>query len=278
MRIRAGTTPGADTTSIEEAALATATLRKIVDELTSAVDYLRVTIDAPFTTWLACDRLVRDAGHLAAVVGGTKAERGTDRDDVAMSLFVQGYVFRIATVAVGAWLTADAVIDVAPATTAIAVGRGRPNAVDLAAVTAVVAPAGVEDLHASLVEGHLAPMLDTAHAACRVGAALLWGNAAASCAAAFSAFAGAPALADRRADIADRVTAFFAAARPELRDAGTVVRVGARFAWERRSCCLWYQTDGGYLCEDCSLRPADEHRARYAAMADDRPPTATGGH
>ena len=92
--------------------------------------------------WLACERLVQDAGHLAAVVAGTRQARGTDRDDVATSLFVQGYAFRIATVAVGSWLLHDAVVDVAPSTTAIALGRGRPNAVDLTASTNVVAPVG----------------------------------------------------------------------------------------------------------------------------------------
>lgn len=38
-----------------------------------------------------------------------------------------------------------------------------------------------------------------------------------------------------------------------------------RFTWERRSCCLWYQTERAALCEDCSLRPAAEHQARYEA-------------
>ncbi len=124
------------------------------------------------------------------------------------------------------------------------------------------------DVHAALIDDHLAAMVATAHDTCRVGTALLWGNVAASAAAAFSAFAGAPAMADRRGEIADRTEAFFAAARPEVRDAGVVVRVGERFAWERRSCCLWYRTDSGFMCEDCSLRPAAEHQARYAGMAE----------
>jgi cobalamin transport system ATP-binding protein len=251
-----------------EDAMATATLATVVDDLTAAVDYLRVTMGEPDGGWLLCDRLVADAEHLAAVVAGTAAARGTDRDDVAMSLFVQGYVFRIATVAVGSWVLADAVIDVDPATTAIALGRGRPNAVRLAPATTIASTADVATLHMALIDRHLAPLVDTAHAACRVGAALLWGNVAASCAAAFSAFAGAGSLAARRADIADRAEAFFAAARPEVRGAGVVVRVGDRFAWERRSCCLWYRTDSGFMCEDCSLRPAEEHQARYASMAE----------
>jgi iron complex transport system ATP-binding protein len=249
-----------------EDAMATATLATLVDELTSTVDYLRITVGAPDDSWLSCAGLVSDAVHLAGVVEATKDARGTDRDDVATSLFVQGYVFRIATVTIGSSVLADAVIEVAPATTAIAIGRGRPNAVLLSGSTDVRAGGGVDALHAALVEQHLAPLVETAHRSCRVGEQLLWGNVAASCAAAFSAFAGAPSLAARRGEVADRAEAFFAAARPEVRDAGVVVRVGHRFAWERRSCCLWYRTEGGYLCEDCSLRPAAEHQARYAAM------------
>jgi len=248
--------------------MATATLATVVDDLTATVDYLRVTIAAePADGWLGCDRLVADAAHLAAVVAETKAARGTDRDDVATSLFVQGYVFRIATVAIGSWVMADAGIDVDPATTAIALGRGRPNAVCLSPATTMVPSAGLDTLHSALIDRHLATMVDTAHAACRVGAALLWGNVAASCAAAFSAFAGSPSLVARRGEVAARAEAFFAAARPEVRDAGVVVRVGDRFAWERRSCCLWYRTDSGFMCEDCSLRPAAEHEARDATMA-----------
>lgn len=248
--------------------MATATLATVVDDLTATVDYLRVTIGGTDGEWLPCDRLVADAGHLASVVAGTKAARGTDRDDVATSLFVQGYVFRIATVAIGSWVLADAVVDVDPATTEIALGRGRPNAVRLSPATTMAMPADVDTVHAALIERHLAAMVHTAHAACRVGAALLWGNVAASCAAAFSAFAGAPSLVARRGEIADRAASFFAAARPEVRDAGVLVRVGDRFAWERRSCCLWYRTDSGFMCEDCSLRPAEEHQARYAAMVE----------
>ena len=51
---------------------------------------------------------------------------------------------------------------------------------------------GIDDVHATLIDGHLAPLVATAHESTKVGAALLWGNVAASCAAAFGAFAGAP--------------------------------------------------------------------------------------
>lgn len=241
--------------------MALATLQGVVDELTSTVDYLRVSIDAADRDWLDCLPLVTDPAALASLVETTKATRGTTRDDVAMSLFVQGYVFRVATVSIGAWLLADVVIDAAPARWAIAIGRGRPNAVNLGDDVGVVPAASVDDVHLALIDGHLATLVDTAHAACRVGEALLWGNVAASCAASFAAFAGA------RPGVGDRAARFFAAARPEVRDAGTLVQMGERFAWERRSCCLWYRTDSGFMCEDCSLRPAAEHAARYEVIA-----------
>ena len=73
-------------------------------------------------------------------------------------------------------------------------------------------------------------------------------------------------LSARRLEVRDRAEEFFATARPEVRAGGRLVRVGEQFSWERRSCCLWYKTESAWLCEDCSLRPASDHEARYAAM------------
>jgi ferric iron reductase protein FhuF len=236
----------------------------IIDELVATVDYLRISVGDTGGRWVPCAPLVTDPHALAALVATTRAERGTDRDDVATSLFVQGYAFRIATAAIGAWLLSGRTLDVSPGNVSIVLGRGRPNGIDLAVVTASPGPAPVEDVHAGLIDGHLAPLVDTAHRSCRVGAALLWGNVAASCASSFAAVAGA--LPARRVEIRDRAEAFFATARPEVRDGGRLVRVGERCSWERRSCCLWYSTESAWLCEDCSLRPASDHQARYAAM------------
>lgn len=226
------------------------------------VDYLRVSVgEDARREWLACGDLVGDAAALAAVVATTAAGRGTDRDDVATSLFVQGYAFRVASVAIGAWLLDDVVLDVDPSRTWIALGRHRPDALRLAEARAVDADDPLAGLHEMLVEGHLAPLVRTAHDACRVGEALLWGNVAAACASSFGAFMGP--LPDRHDHIRDRAESFFAAARPELARAGRLVHVGPLWAWERASCCLWYKTDSGFRCEDCSLWTDDERHARY---------------
>ena len=249
--------------------MATATLETAVADLTSSVDYLWITIGRPENGWLTCQRLVTDPGYLRTIVADTRTARGTDRSDVATSLFVQGYVFRIATVAIGSWLRHGAVIATDPATTAIALGRGSPNAVLLDPDSRLLPAAGVAEVHAALIDAHLQPLVDTAHRSAKVGAPLLWGNVAASCAAAFGAFMGSPGA--RPAEIADRAETFFATARPELRSGGTLVRVADRIAWRRSRCCLWYRTESGFMCEDCSLRSAAEHEARFAAMAAEIP-------
>ena len=222
-----------------------------------------MSIDDPGSQWLACADLLAEPAELARVVATTMADRGTDRVDVATSLFIQGYVFRIATVAIGSWLLADAVLDVAPQNVAIAIGRGGPNAVNLTSPS-VVGGLPAADVHAALIDGHLASLVDVAHRSCLVGRPLLWGNVAASSAAAFSAFASA--LPVRQLLVRERAEQFFATARPEVAHAGRLVRVGSRFSWERRSCCLWYRTTSAWLCDDCSLRPESDRTNRYAAM------------
>src|SRR5687767_4977089 len=97
---------------------------EVLDRVTGTVDYLRVTVGdvvadagAAPVDWLPCDRLSSDPEALGALARSTAAGRGTDRDDVAVSLLVQGYAFRIASLAIGAWFLDDAVLDVAPART-----------------------------------------------------------------------------------------------------------------------------------------------------------------
>jgi ferric iron reductase protein FhuF len=234
---------------------------ELLAQVTATVDYLRVCTGAAGDDreWLPCRALVSDPASLLALVRTTASGRGTDRDDIAMSLFVQGYAFRIASIAIGSWLVGGEVLDVSPGSTAIALGRDRPNAVHLDEARLVR-----EDLHEHVIDAHLAQLVDTAHRACRIGESLLWGNVGASCASSFAAFVDP--LPDRRTEIRDGVEAFFASARPELARSGRVVHVGSRWVWERNACCLWYQTDSGFKCEDCSLWTAAERAARYATM------------
>lgn len=242
-------------------------IARVVD----TVDYIRVTVGGERpddgAVWLPCDVAVSDPDALRTLAGTLRTGRGLDRDDVAMSLFVQGYAYRIASIVIGAWLVDGTVLDVAPDAMAVRIHEHRPNAVHF--TTAGVAGTDLADLLAVLVDGHLASMVDNARAACRIGRALLWSNVGSSCASSFGAFMGP--WPDRRAEIRDRAAEFFAAARPELARSGQVVPVGPVWAWERQACCLWYQTADGDRCSDCSLWSAEERQARYARVLADGP-------
>lgn len=244
----------------------------VVDRLLATVDYLRITVGTAEDSrrWLECSHLIADPQRLIPVVRPTAEEWGSD-DMVAMSLFVQGYAFRIATAAIGSFVLSGDVLSVHPQTTSIGMERHRLDAVRLDRAELVAADGDLAVLHGVLIDEHLAPFVDAVHRSMRIGEALLWGNVGSSCAASFGAFVGP--LADRAERIRDLVEGFFATARGELRRSGRVVRIGEglQWVWERNSCCLYYQTEvsNGAKCSDCSLWTPAERSARYTGMPDE---------
>ena len=111
-------------------------------------------------------------------------------------------------------------------------------------------------LRAAVVTGHLAPLHDAVRAACRLPAALLWGNAG-------SALAGSLRVLDgwcrehHRPEAAERAAAWTREllAAPPLDTAGTLAPPAADGPphFRRRTCCLYYRVPGGGLCGDCVL-------------------------
>jgi ferric iron reductase protein FhuF len=113
----------------------------------------------------------------------------------------------------------------------------------------------------ALLGSHLGPFVDHVHRSFRVGARLLWGNVAASCAVAFRAMESSGADA---ATVRARADAFVEAASDRFDGLGrfSTVTVDGRtgWYWDRTNCCLWYQTSGGRLCDNCSLTSPTELR------------------
>jgi ferric iron reductase protein FhuF len=251
-----------------------------LDAVVERVTYLRIATRQPDTApadWIASAPLVHDPDALAALVRRTADGRGIERDDVAMSMFVQSYAFRVASVAIGTWLISGGCIDVSPRNISIQLGRDRPNAVLLDEAAWAVPPSAPSSsdalaaLHAHLVDGHLAPLIQSGRNACRVGGRTLWSNVATACASAFGAFMGPaePAASDRRLVVRAAAIAFFTAGSPELQAGGDVVSLGPTWAWERRACCLLYQHASSPLCDDCSLTtPADREARRRRILAE----------
>ena len=185
---------------------------EVVEELPATVDYLDITVGAAGEgrKWLACNDLIADPSLLLEIAQSTAAAWGAD-DMVSMSLFVQGYVYRIASVAIGSFVLSGDALSVRPESTAIALDRHRLNAVRLDRAELVAADGDLAVLHRVLIDEHLALFVDAAHRSMRIGEALLWGNVGSSCAASFGAFVGP--LADQAERIRHLVEGFFSPPR-----------------------------------------------------------------
>jgi ferric iron reductase protein FhuF len=236
------------------------TLDDVLKAVAAHVPYLRASTTAPEDEgWVPSSRLCQPGPALMDLIATTGAGRGTQDPQVAASLFVQAYAFRIAGVALAAYALELPVPDPSPDRTAIRIDRHRPAAVAFLSERLDTPEAG--PLAAALLEGHLRQHVDAVRDQITVGERLLWGNVAASCAVAFRAVESASG-----GRVRERADAFFAAAEPWLGGLGrfTVVTALQRdgWYWDRTSCCLWYQASGGSMCDDCSLLDAPDLEAR----------------
>lgn len=231
----------------------------VLAAVSSQVSYLRAATTAPTDEgWIACADLVAGGGGLRELILETGRGRGTDDLQVAASLFVQAYAFRVASVVLGAYALGLPIVDVAPEHTAIRIARDRPAAI--AHTLDAVHEGSVAELVARLIDGHLAAFIASVRTLTPVGERLLWGNAATSCAVVFRAIEGV----DHDPSVRARAAKFFAAASPIVDGLGgfETLQVGDRegWYWTRTNCCLWYQTTAERRCDDCSLYSEAELR------------------
>ncbi|MEM8923376.1 MAG: hypothetical protein AAGD35_07715 [Actinomycetota bacterium] len=240
----------------------------VINDVLATVDRLRIETGAEAEKhhdWLRCHDLLATPDHLQALAKTVAAGRGTD-SVAALSVFVQGYAFRIASVAIGSFVISGDVVSIDPQRTSIPIDRYRPAAVWLEELELVAADGDPSVLHRELVDRHLAALVDAAHGAARIGRPLLWGNIGSACAESFQTFVEPHAPDAKR--IRSLAEEFFATSRPELTRSGRVAPIGdgPQWAWERNACCLWYRTEvsGGNKCDDCSLWTNAERRARHA--------------
>jgi ferric iron reductase protein FhuF len=240
----------------------TAATASVLDAVRDRVGYLRVAPAAPGEDGWHPAASLHAAALAVAVDAGVAARPGADRVVVA-SLLAQSYAFKVGAVSLAAYAVGLPWPSPEAATTVVRLGRGRATGVwfDPVGLGAADDATGLAD---ALLDCHLVPFADRMHEAVTIGARLIRGNVAASCAAAFRAVEGAARdrgdLAERAA-IRRRAAAFFAAA-PWLAGAGRFEVVAADggdgWFWTRTSCCLYYKVVSGPTCDDCSLIPGAE--------------------
>ena len=222
------------------------------------VAYLRASTTAPADDgWVPCSVLCEPGPTLAELIATTGAGRGTDDPQVAASLFVQAYAFRIAGVALAAYALRMPWPDREP-------GRdGHPHRPPPAGSGGV--PLGsARRAGAGRVGRRRARRPPPAAPRCRPprghgGRALAVGQRGRV----LRRRLPSGGVGRRwRSPVRARAEAFFAAAEPWLGGLGrfTVVAVPPHdgWYWDRTSCCLWYQASGGSMLR--RLQPARPDR------------------
>lgn len=242
-------------------------LATTAETIQTRVSYLRCSQEAPAADgWIRCADLIGDPDRLRREIDSTAAGRGTTDPQVAASLYTQAYAFRLPSIAVAAFALGLPVPTTAPELTAIRLGRHRPAEVAILDGTCTTVDANT--FVTELFDAHFAPFVAAVRARTRVGERLLWGNVAASLAAIFRSVDVGPL-----GDVAVRARAaeFERAADPWLAGLGSYSTIDTPDAsgwyWTRTSCCLWYQTESGFTCDDCSLRdPTGQTAKRLAEL------------
>jgi hypothetical protein len=283
--VTSGSPPLSGSAAVAALSLALGQVGELVSYLKAEVGPVEVTDlsgvdEVEDGLWLSCQDLVADPAGLGTVIRGTGRAIGTDDQAVAASIFIQGYAYRVATMAVACLTAGGLVPGSGSEVMAVGLGRGRvskvayldPTVFDILGnappadtlIEPSTADRALTVVLEQVVENHLRPLISATRDAVRVGERLLWGNAAASVATAFRTMEGC--LGPWVVPLGER---FFELAPPELHGLGTFLLLQSKdrrgWFWERTNCCLFYQIAGHAKCSDCSLTAADERRAAYEA-------------
>jgi hypothetical protein len=112
------------------------------------------------------------------------------------------------------------------------------------------------DLYHSSIDGHVAPVLQTAAARSRIGLRNLWGSVASGI-----VWSTGRICRQLEIEVPVRRLGAFLDGRPELADKGEIVRAEGAGPWaiclHRSTCCLWFRADPGNLCGNCVLASRD---------------------
>jgi ferric iron reductase protein FhuF len=248
------------------------TLDEVLRAVAERVPYLQASTAIDEGDWVRSDALIADRATLTRIVRAAMIGFGADDEGIGASLFAESYAFRVAGVVLAAYALDLPAPSMDPATIAITVHQPRPAAV--AYLDAEVSRRNAPELAHDVIGGHLAPFVAALHDEFSVGERLLWGNVAAACAVAFRAVESTliTGAVNDRAQVRDRAQAFVDACQLWFDGLGrfTVVEHDARqgWYWDRTSCCLWFRTADGDLCDNCSLiDPAELHEQRTRELA-----------
>jgi hypothetical protein len=265
--------------TIVEGDRAVAALSGALARVTSLVPYLTAEIDPLDGAWFPGQQLLDDPDHLGRIIRSTGPGLGTDDPVVMASVFVQGYSYRVLTLAIACLTSSGVVPDASAPRTAIGLTGPWPSRLAYLSPRVLITDADDPTVTDALrwvvdtaIDAHLGLLVEAVHAGLGVpvGRRLLSGNIAAAAATAFrtmeASLGSSIELLGRR---------FFDLAPPELQGLGSFYRLengrGRGWFWERTNCCLIDRLPAGVRCADCSLTPVEERRRAYRDSLDKAP-------
>ncbi|MFP5489835.1 MAG: hypothetical protein ACLGHQ_16200 [Acidimicrobiia bacterium] len=213
--------------------------------------------------WFRISDLCANPDRLESLIRSTGVARGAADGQVAASLFVQSFAFRVASVAVAGWALGLPSTTLDPDQVAFRITRNRPG--ELGMWSTDVVRHDATSLVAAVVDGLVSPVVAAVRQRIQVGERVLYGNAASSIATVFRAVQSTGPRGDT--EVRDRAVELFAA-HPLLHDLGTWATIDTGDAlgwfWDRGNCCLWYRSTeaNGRYCDDCSLHDPVERAER----------------
>lgn len=221
--------------------------------------------------WRPTADLYADAdGSLGALVEETRRRLGTSERRVAASILHQGHAARLWTITVGCVLTTGVLPALPPAdllwrstpTSLVELGLATWHGWSVGAVApGAVSPDVTEQIHRTVVDGHLRALERGLGELVSLSPQVLAGNTASALFGTLRVIpAGAtPAAAELARALVDR---------PGLREAGRIGTGSRPPSYQRANCCLYYRVPGAGTCGDCVLRHPPTPTRRIQRHAD----------
>jgi ferric iron reductase protein FhuF len=224
--------------------------------------------------WRPLTELITDPGPLSDRVAEVAERLGTTETRIAASIWFQGLAARLWSPVVGAAVTRELLLDLAPARSFWRPAPSGPLPLR------VVHPAGwviadpdrtAGQLYRNVVTELLEPLVHTVQEVAKIAPGLLWGNAASALAGTVQAIArGRPELAARASALGRELLS-----KGVLEGSGELVEPApGRLFFVRHSCCLYYRLPGGGMCGDCTLVDSETRHEQWARAVRDTPGTS----
>jgi ferric iron reductase protein FhuF len=244
---------------------------EVLAEVATISAYFEVETEPLESGWRPLTDLLTDPDPLSDRIAEVAKRLSTTETQIAASIFFQGLAARLWSPVIGAAVTRELLVDLAPARS---FWRPTPSG---PIPLRVAYPAGweitdpdraAEPLYRAVVTGLLEPLAHTVQAIIKIAPGLLWGNAASALAGTVQAIAGRhPELAARAVGLGRELLSMGV-----LEDSGELVEPApGHLFFVRRSCCLYYRLPAGGKCGDCALIDFETRREQWTrALRDTR--------